>query len=507
MAPNDLAVPPGRSRAVPRDVKEAVEHMRADVARRITTAELARVCGVPERTLHRHFVAFVGSPPLAHLRRMRLAAAREALLDPGGGASVTEVAARYGFAHPGRFASDYRRSFDEPPSATLARGRAAAAEREGAAATAPRGAPVTSEEEGRWPGPSLWRRPPPLAVLPFRTEPGRLEERVLAEALVEQLAAALSRAYAVSVRAAGAAAPGGPGRAARDLGARYCLTGRVARSPEGRVRVVARLLDLAAGGVHLWDDAFDGTTGDPFGLLDRVVAGAARTVPASVLAAEVERPRRKPARDLGAGDLVLRALPLALAADPASARRALGPLEEAMALDPDDPAPGDRWGRSRPRDSAPRGRGGGRHAGPVEPPRRRAEGHRPAAPVRFSNTHGEHIPDRDSGPSIGHSIVPRKYQHGSGVEPTGDPQPGAGASEGATVLSQDEGSGGVETDPKTSAPDLTPNDGARGERHARDHRPRQDRPSTRVTPGRSRGGAAAAGVPGYPAAAVPRPGP
>jgi adenylate cyclase len=315
--------------------------MRAGLARRITAADLVRVSGAPERTLHKHFLAFVGLPPLAHLRRLRLAAAREALLDPGpGGASVTEVAARCGFAHFGRFASDYRLSFGEPPSATLARGRAAAAEREDADAAPPREARGVPAEEGRWPLPSLRRRAPSLAVLPFAAEPGRLEERLLAEALAERLGAALSRSHAVAVRVARPGPPGGPERAARNLGARYCLAGRVARSPDGgRVRVVARLLDLAAGGVHLWGDAYDGAAGDPFGLQDRVAEDVARAVPACVQDAEVERARRTPERDLDARGLVLRALPLALAADPASARQALGPLEEAMGLDPDDPAP------------------------------------------------------------------------------------------------------------------------------------------------------------------------
>jgi AraC-like DNA-binding protein len=100
--------------------------MRAGLERRTTMAE--RVSGVPERTLHRHFLDFLGLSPLAHLRQLRLAAAREALLDPGGSASVTEVTARFGFVHLGRFSSDYRRRFGEPPTATLARGRAAAAE-------------------------------------------------------------------------------------------------------------------------------------------------------------------------------------------------------------------------------------------------------------------------------------------------------------------------------------------------------------------------------------------
>jgi adenylate cyclase len=329
---------PSRGRAIPRDVKRAVAHLRACLDSPITSAELARRCAVPERTLRKHFLAFLGHPPLAHLRRLRLAAARAALLDPAADATVTTVAARFHFAHLGRFSAEYRRRFGEPPSATLVRGRADAAE------TAPDRHPVRAGpadahgEGGGLPSPAFRRRAPSLAVLPFRTDCGRPEERALAEALAEQLAAALSRMHGVAVRIARPAAVAS-GHTARELGARYCLTGRVARTPEGRLRVVARLLDLEAGGVHLWGDAYDGTTGDPFGLQDRVVAGVTGAVRPGIQEAEIERARRTPDRDLGARDLMLRALPLVLAADPASARRALGPLEAAMELDPDDPAP------------------------------------------------------------------------------------------------------------------------------------------------------------------------
>lgn len=328
MAPTNTnaAVGPPRNRAVPQAVKKAIETMRAGLAQRITAAELARVSGVPERTLHRQFIAFMGHSPLTHFRLMRLAAARRALLD--GVPSVTGVAAQFGFAHFGRFSSDYQRRFGELPSATLARGRATAAEAVAGATMRPNGVAQPT-------APLIRRQAPSLAILLFRTDGGTLAERVLAEGLMEQLAIRLSRTHAFSVRVMRHAAQGGT----RDFSARYCLTGRIARSPEGRVRVLVRLLDLAAGGLHLWGDAYDGTAADPFGLQDRVVEGVTCAIQPGIQEAEIERALRKPARDLDTYDLVQRALPLILAADPTSALRALGPLEEAMGLDPDDPTP------------------------------------------------------------------------------------------------------------------------------------------------------------------------
>ena len=78
---------------------------------------------------------------------------------------------------------------------------------------------------------------------------------------------------------------------------------------------------------------------DLSGLLDRVVEAVVGAVRPGIETAEIECARRKPRSDLRASDLVLRALPFVLASDPTSAQVALGPLEEAMALDPDDPRP------------------------------------------------------------------------------------------------------------------------------------------------------------------------
>lgn len=296
---------------VPEDVSRAVAHMRSALAEPITMADLVRAAGVPARTLHRHFVAFLGAPPLAYLRRLRLASAREALLAARNGTSVTEIAARTGCAHQGRFAVEYRRCFGEAPSATLARARAGAG----------RAIPLVP------------RHRTSLAILPFRTETGRHEDRAFAESLAEQLAATLAGMQAVSVRLA-RQGPGAP-----SAGDRYCLTGYVVRTAGGRVRVIARLIDHAENDAHLWGDAYDGDAAGLLALQDRVARGAAGAIERRVEDAEIERALRKPDGALTARDLVLRAMPLVLGGDPGSATRALGLLEDAIDLAPDDPAP------------------------------------------------------------------------------------------------------------------------------------------------------------------------
>ena len=111
------------------------------------------------------------------------------------------------------------------------------------------------------------------------------------------------------------------------------------RLPSGAVRLVTRLGDLAAGDRQLWGDAHDGVFEDLPGLQDRVVDDLVGAVRRGIEAAEIACARQKPAGTLAARNLVPRAMPFVLAADPASARHALDMLEEAMVLDPDSPRP------------------------------------------------------------------------------------------------------------------------------------------------------------------------
>jgi transcriptional regulator GlxA family with amidase domain len=59
---------------------------------------------------------------MSYLREIRLQHVRKDLsaADPTE-TTVTEIATRWGFLHPGRFSAQYRERFGEPPSATLRR--------------------------------------------------------------------------------------------------------------------------------------------------------------------------------------------------------------------------------------------------------------------------------------------------------------------------------------------------------------------------------------------------
>ncbi|GAA5113971.1 AraC family transcriptional regulator [Alloalcanivorax gelatiniphagus] len=109
------------SRPCPPVVRTVVGLIEGEPERAWTVAELARHAGVSPRTLQEAFQRELGISPLERLRRTRMERARRDLVaaDPTR-TSVTDIAARWGFFHLGRFAQTYRARYQELPSQTLA---------------------------------------------------------------------------------------------------------------------------------------------------------------------------------------------------------------------------------------------------------------------------------------------------------------------------------------------------------------------------------------------------
>jgi AraC-like DNA-binding protein len=118
------SVEPGPSPAVSasRAVRTVLSLIEDDPARPWRVAELAGAVGVSTRRLQELFASELGTSPLDQLRRVRLEHAHHDLVsgDPHT-TTVAEVAAAWGFFHLGRFARDYRATYAELPSETLAR--------------------------------------------------------------------------------------------------------------------------------------------------------------------------------------------------------------------------------------------------------------------------------------------------------------------------------------------------------------------------------------------------
>ncbi len=113
------APPPGQRHAL---VARARAYMREHVDQPLSVEDLCRVLRVSRRTLQYSFQDVLQTNPAAYLRTLRLNGARRSLrrADPAT-LNVADVAARWGFWHLSRFATDYRRMFGELPSQTLHR--------------------------------------------------------------------------------------------------------------------------------------------------------------------------------------------------------------------------------------------------------------------------------------------------------------------------------------------------------------------------------------------------
>jgi AraC-like DNA-binding protein len=116
---NLRATPPG---AGTRSVSEAVDLMRARPDHAWTAAELAAASSTSVRSLQENFHRSLGTSPMRYLRDFRLEQVHNELVAAEPDAvTVTEVAARWGFVHLGRFAAAYRARYAERPSDTIRR--------------------------------------------------------------------------------------------------------------------------------------------------------------------------------------------------------------------------------------------------------------------------------------------------------------------------------------------------------------------------------------------------
>ncbi|WP_020138249.1 helix-turn-helix transcriptional regulator [Streptomyces sp. 351MFTsu5.1] len=122
--PNTASVDPtgsDRQDARPAALRRAVAFIEGHPDRPLTVAEIAEAAHVSVRALQYAFRRHLECTPLAYVRQVRLSQAHAELAaaDPESGATVTDIAARWGFSHPGRFATLYRRTYARSPRRTL----------------------------------------------------------------------------------------------------------------------------------------------------------------------------------------------------------------------------------------------------------------------------------------------------------------------------------------------------------------------------------------------------
>ncbi|WP_340672718.1 helix-turn-helix transcriptional regulator [Bradyrhizobium ottawaense] len=122
---NRLHHPPAD--ATPKQIREAIDFMHAEMHQPLTLSEVAGAVGVSVRSLQYGFRRYRGATPLAFLREMRLEAVQAELSSPVNALSIKDVALKWGFTHMGHFAARYRAAYGEAPSETARLARAEAA--------------------------------------------------------------------------------------------------------------------------------------------------------------------------------------------------------------------------------------------------------------------------------------------------------------------------------------------------------------------------------------------
>lgn len=120
-AHSDELASPARS-AGSSTVRAARAYIEAHAAQPLTVAGIAGAVGVGVRGLQQGFARALDMSPTQYLRLVRLREAHRELAaaDPAT-TTVAELAARWGFAHQGRFAAQYRRRYGVLPAQTLRR--------------------------------------------------------------------------------------------------------------------------------------------------------------------------------------------------------------------------------------------------------------------------------------------------------------------------------------------------------------------------------------------------
>ena len=180
-------------------------------------------------------------------------------------------------------------------------------------------------------------RRPAIAVLPFVNLSGDVEQDHVADGIVEEVTAALSRVRSFFVIARSSTLryrdrPIDAPRVGSELGVRYLLQGSV-RTSGDRIRIIVQLVE-AASGTSIWADRYEGTRDELFDLEDRITERTVGAIEPTIRSAEIERARRKRPDNLEAYDYVMRALPHVLAVTPEASAEALRLTTEAVRLDP-----------------------------------------------------------------------------------------------------------------------------------------------------------------------------
>lgn len=106
----------------PQSLRRVIDLIEKDPASQLSLTTLSSVAGVGPRSLQREFKEYMGVTPLEYIQWMRLRGAHDDLVT-GNGDTVSEIAFRWGFTHPSRFAKAYKQRYGTLPFEVLRKSR------------------------------------------------------------------------------------------------------------------------------------------------------------------------------------------------------------------------------------------------------------------------------------------------------------------------------------------------------------------------------------------------
>jgi TolB-like protein len=151
---------------------------------------------------------------------------------------------------------------------------------------------------------------PTIAVLPFTNMSGDPEQEYFSEGITEDIITELTRFLSLFVIARNSSFAF-KGQAiditeiGKKLGVQFVVEGSVRKAGE-RIRITAQLIEASTGN-HLWAERYDRNLDDIFAVQDEVASQIATVIPGHVDIANRIQAERKPAMDMNAYELVLRA--------------------------------------------------------------------------------------------------------------------------------------------------------------------------------------------------------
>ena len=154
------------------------------------------------------------------------------------------------------------------------------------------------------------RGKPSIAVLPFDNMSGDPEQEYFSDGITEDIITELSRFRSLFVIARNSSFAF-KGQAidvteiGTKLGVQFIVEGSVRKAGD-RIRITAQLIETSTGN-HLWAERYDRSLSDIFAVQDEVASQIVTMVPGHVDIANRVQAERKPAKDMNAYDLVLRA--------------------------------------------------------------------------------------------------------------------------------------------------------------------------------------------------------